>query len=108
MTSDYTVYGFGNTANSFNEVTYPGDRRNCVKCHLANTYTVPLPSTATPTTMPRGYWDPYLPTAAACLGCHDSLSAAVHAYVNTSAIGESCAVCHKEGADNAVGLEHAR
>jgi OmcA/MtrC family decaheme c-type cytochrome len=108
LENDFTVKGFGKSTNNYNEVTYPGDRRDCLQCHLAGTYTVPLPSTATPTTMPRGYWDPYLPTAAACLGCHDSLAAAVHAYVNTSTIGESCAVCHKEGADNAVGLEHAR
>jgi len=108
LSSDFTVYGFGNAPVNFNDVTYPGDRRNCLKCHVGTAYTVPLPATSTPTVMPRGYWDPYLPTAAACLGCHDSTDAAVHAYVNTSPIGESCSVCHKEGADNAVSTEHAR
>ncbi len=109
LTSDFTIMGFNKSVNNFNEVTFPGDRRDCLKCHKAGAYTVPLPSTSTPTTMPRGYWDPYLPTAAACLGCHDSLEAAAHAYLNTSStLGEACAVCHKEGAEDAVSLAHAR
>jgi len=109
LENDYSVYGFGNVKINFNEVLYPGDRRNCLACHVANSYTVPLPSTVTPTTNPRGYWDPYLPTAAACLGCHDSLAAAAHAYTNTSAtLGESCSVCHKEAADASVSQAHAR
>ncbi len=109
LTSDFTIMGFNKSVNNFNEVTFPGDRRDCLKCHKAGAYTVPLPSTSTPTTMPRGYWDPYLPTSAACLGCHDSLEAAAHAYLNTSStLGEACAVCHKEGAEDAVSLAHAR
>jgi len=51
-------------------------------------------------------------TAAACLACHDSLDAAAHALINTAIIqgnqAESCSVCHKESADNAVSLVHAR
>jgi OmcA/MtrC family decaheme c-type cytochrome len=96
---------------SFNEVLYPGDRRDCLRCHVGSTYTVPLPSTATPSTTPRDFWSPMLPTAAACLGCHDSVEAAAHAYVNTAnfSIGpvESCEVCHKESAEFAVSKEHA-
>lgn len=109
LENDFTVKGYGKSTNNYNEVKYPGDRRDCVKCHVAGAYTVPLPSTSTPTVMPRGYWDPYKPTAAACLGCHDSLAAAAHAYLNTSSLlGESCSVCHKEGADVAVSQAHAR
>ena len=109
LTSDFTIMGFNKSVNNFNEVTYPGDRRDCLKCHKAGAYTVPLPASATPAVMPRGYWDPYLPTAAACLGCHDSLAAAAHVYLNTSpTFGEACAVCHKEGADDAVSQAHAR
>ncbi len=109
LTSDFTVKGYGKSTNNYNEVTYPGDRRDCLQCHVTAAYTVPLPASATPTVMPRGYWDPYLPTAAACLGCHDSLAAAAHAYLNTSpTLGESCVVCHKEAADDAVSKAHAR
>ncbi len=108
LAGDYTVYGFGKRAINFNEVLYPGDRRDCLQCHLAGTYTVPLPSVVTPSTTPRGYWDPTRPTAAACLGCHDSIEAAAHAYLNTASIGEACAVCHKESAEAGVSKVHAR
>jgi OmcA/MtrC family decaheme c-type cytochrome len=105
---DYTVYGFGGTPINFNEVRFPGDRRNCAACHVGNTYAVPLPSTATPVTTPRNFWEPTRPTAAACLACHDSTEAAAHAFVNTASFGESCAVCHKEDAEFAVSRVHAR
>ncbi len=109
LTSDFTIMGYGKSTNNFNDVTFPGDRRDCLKCHVAGAYTVPLPASATPAVMPRGYWDPYLPTSAACLGCHDSLEAAAHAYLNTSSsLGEACTVCHKEGADYSVSQVHAR
>ncbi len=108
LESDYTVYGFGKRPVNFNDVTYPGDRRDCLQCHKSGTYTVPLPSSVTPSTTPRGYWNPTLPTAAACLGCHDSLDAAAHAYINTTSLGESCSVCHKESADFAVSEVHSR
>ena len=99
-------YILGNT--NFNEVLYPGDRRNCLRCHVGTTHTVPLPASVTSSTTPRGYWDPTRPTAAACLGCHDSLEAAVHALVNTASFGESCSVCHKESAAFSVSESHAR
>ena len=35
LTQIYTIYGFGTSpANNFNHVLYPGDRRDCVKCHV--------------------------------------------------------------------------
>ena len=108
LTTDYTIYGFGGRPVNFNEVTYPGDRRDCVKCHLAGTYVPPLPSTLTPVTTPRNYWNPTLPTAAACLACHYTVEAAAHAYVNTAPFGESCAVCHEDGAAFGVDQVHAR
>jgi predicted CXXCH cytochrome family protein len=57
---------------------------------------------------PRWFWTPTQPVAATCLACHDSVDAASHAFVNTSSIGESCTVCHKEGAEYAVTKVHAR
>jgi OmcA/MtrC family decaheme c-type cytochrome len=108
LSQDYTIYGFGGSVNNFNDVLYPGDRRDCIKCHDDTTYTVPLPSSVTPSTTPRNFWNPTLPTAAACMGCHDSLSDLVHFFVNTASFGESCATCHSEEDAFAVSAVHAR
>ncbi len=100
------------SSTNFKEVLYPGDRRNCGACHVGTSYTVPLPAGNLSVTTPKNFWSPTMPTAAACLGCHDSVSAAAHAFLNTANFGtmsaESCAVCHKEGAEFAVSQVHAR
>jgi OmcA/MtrC family decaheme c-type cytochrome len=103
LTKDYNIDG-----TSFQEVTYPGDRRNCQACHVAGAYTVPLPDGTTPTDWPANYWTPVQPTSAACLGCHDSVEAAAHAYVNTAPFGEACAACHSSDAEFSVDEVHAR
>ncbi len=104
LTSTFTVVN-----SNFNEVRFPGDRRDCVKCHLPNTYQVPLPDGVLPTVTPRGYMNPTQPIAAACLGCHDKKSAAAHASIMTSpALGESCDVCHGTSADFSLDKVHAR
>jgi len=108
LTQDYSILGSSGTGTSFNEVLYPGDRRDCLQCHVTGSYTVPVASTATPVTWPANPWSPVLPNAAACLGCHDSTEAAAHVSLNTAPFGESCAVCHKESADAAVSKVHAR
>ncbi len=108
LESDFTVYGFGNTAHNYNELHFPGDRRDCETCHVNNSYTLPLRKGLLPTTTPRGYWTPTMPVAAACLSCHDSVEAAAHAFLQTAPFGESCVVCHKEGAEFAVTRAHAR
>jgi OmcA/MtrC family decaheme c-type cytochrome len=108
LSQDFTVYGNGGSRNNYNDVLYPGDRRDCIKCHAAGTYTVPLPDGVIPTITMRDYYSPMQPTAAACLGCHDSKPAAVHAYTMTSALGEACEVCHASDADFGVDQVHAR
>jgi OmcA/MtrC family decaheme c-type cytochrome len=108
LSQDYTIYGYHGSVNTFNDVRFPGDRRDCVKCHASGTYTVPLPDTDIPTITERDYFSPMQPTAAACLGCHDTKPAAVHAYTMTSALGEACEVCHASDADFAVDKVHAR
>jgi OmcA/MtrC family decaheme c-type cytochrome len=108
MTKDYSILGSDGTGTSFNDVRFPGDRRDCMQCHATGTYFTPVPSTATPVTWPANAWSPVLPTAAACLGCHDSTDTASHAFVNTASFGEACSVCHKESADAAVSKVHAR
>jgi OmcA/MtrC family decaheme c-type cytochrome len=108
LTQNFTIWGHGNSQNNYNGVLFPGDRRDCVACHAAGTYTVPLPDGVIPTITLLDYYSPMQPTAAACLGCHDTKPAAVHAYTMTSALGEACEVCHASDADFGVDKVHAR
>lgn len=108
LSRDFTVYGFGNVPHNYNEVRYPGDRRNCVTCHKSGTYQLPLPSGLLPTQAPRDYYTPIQPEAAACLSCHDTAYAAAHAYVNTAPFAEACAACHGNNAEFSVDKVHAR
>ncbi|MGE5235405.1 MAG: OmcA/MtrC family decaheme c-type cytochrome [Acidobacteriota bacterium] len=99
-------YSIGNT--NFNGILFPGDRRDCQKCHLAGTYTVPLPDGVLPTITPSDYYSPMQPTAAACMSCHDAQDAEAHAYTMTTAFGEACEVCHGNDAQFSVDKVHAR
>jgi OmcA/MtrC family decaheme c-type cytochrome len=113
LTQDWTVYGFGGSANNFNEVRFPGDRRNCSKCHTGTAYTLPLPLGIASVNTPRDYFSPQGPATAACLGCHDNRDAAAHAYLNTTSFGgtipaEACATCHGVGKDWDAAKVHAR
>jgi OmcA/MtrC family decaheme c-type cytochrome len=107
LSGDYVIGG-----TSFKEVRYPGDRRDCLQCHVGTSYQIPLPKTNVAVMTPQNLWSPTMPIAAACLGCHDTLEAATHALLNTTIIQtkqiESCAVCHKESAEFAVSASHAR
>lgn len=104
LTNDYTVSG-----TNYSGIRFPGDTRDCVKCHLPKTYQIPLPDGVLPTVTPRGYLNPTQPIAAACLACHDDKPTAAHASIMTSpALGESCNVCHGADADYALDKVHAR
>lgn len=112
LTQDLTIYGFFIPPNppnpiNFNEVLYPGDRRNCETCHEPGTYGVP-PKAVLPVLTPRDFYTPQQPAAASCLGCHDTRDAAAHAFVNTAPFGESCAACHGANAEFSVAKVHAR
>jgi len=96
-----------NTTN-LNGLLFPGDQRNCAKCHVGTTYTLPLPSGLIPTVDPSFWYSPLQPTASVCLSCHNAVSDAAHAYQMTAPFGEACAACHQEGADYAVSKVHAR
>lgn len=112
LTQDFTIYGFGGSKNNFNEVTFPGDLKDCAKCHVNNSHRLPAPTTAGPVTTERDYFSPQGPGTAACLGCHDSRDAAAHAYLNTTTFGgqpaEACGTCHGTNADWSVDKSHAR
>jgi len=104
----YTVYGYRSSFHDFGHVEYPGDLRNCDACHVNDSQQLPLPEGLLATTTPQEWWDPMMPAAAACLSCHDSDSAAAHAYSNTTFFGEACASCHGEGMSYSVDKVHAR
>lgn len=106
--AEYTVYGFGGTPNDFTKVLFPGDRRNCDKCHVNNSQQLPLKENLLPVVNPRGLLNPMGPTAAACLGCHTSRAASAHAYSMTTPIGEACAACHGMNSEFSVNRVHAR
>jgi len=114
LTQDFTVYGFGNVAINFNEVLFPGDRRNCSSCHTGSTYNLPVAVGAAPVVTPRDYFSPQGPGTASCLGCHDNEDAASHAYLNTTTFpgstkpSEACATCHGANSEWSVSKVHAR
>ena len=115
LTQEYTVYGFGGSKNTFNEVRFPGDLRNCAKCHAGTSYTLPLPAGIQPAVTPRDYFSPQGPATVACLGCHDDQASAAHAFLNQTNFGnpsgpsiEACATCHGRGAQFDVVAVHAR
>jgi OmcA/MtrC family decaheme c-type cytochrome len=107
LENEFTIYDAGEPEN-LNEIRFPGDRRNCSKCHEGTSYQLPLPKGLLATITPRGFFSPTPPAATACLACHDSLSAAAHAFVNIAPFGESCATCHAEDSEFAVTRVHAR
>ncbi len=109
LTQDYTIYGYGGTPYTFNEVLYPGDRRNCTACHTtAATANLPVVTGALNVVTKRDYFTPQGPGTAACLGCHDTRDAAAHAYLNTAVFGEACGACHGANSEWSVAVSHAR
>ena len=110
LTQDFTIYGFNGSVNNFNHVLFPGDLRDCVKCHVDGTQQVA--DNAAPgwlaTQTPRDWYTPMQHNAAACLGCHDTQAAAAHAFTMTAPFGEACAACHGANAEFAVDKVHAR
>jgi len=68
-----------------------------------------VPATRIAVNNPRDFINPTPPATAACTSCHTAKSASAHASLNTSpTLGESCDVCHGQGADFAVDKVHAR
>ncbi|MCB1052072.1 MAG: OmcA/MtrC family decaheme c-type cytochrome [Acidobacteria bacterium] len=105
---DFTVYGYRSSVHNYNHVLFPGDRRNCEKCHEPGTQLLPLQNGLLSTITMRDFFTPMFPATAACLSCHDSQDAAAHAFVNTAPFGEACAACHGTGREHAVDKVHAR
>lgn len=107
QTRDYIIYGFGGSVNQFNDTTYPNLLTNCSACHVNGSETLLLDNLAMINDT-RGLTTPVGTNTGACLGCHTSVPAASHALINTSPLGESCAVCHGASAEFAVTKMHAQ
>jgi OmcA/MtrC family decaheme c-type cytochrome len=118
----YLVYGFGSgspgyTIHDFGQVQFPGDLRDCEKCHAQGTELMPpFPGTALGTELTHlnpsngsEVVDGRLgPITSVCTSCHDDDAARAHADSETASNGqESCPVCHSEGRDFAVSMLHA-
>lgn len=77
-----TGYAYGGV--HFNEITYPQDHRNCVKCHSAS-----------PATPQGDNWST-VPSRFACGGCHDAIDWATGAnHLGGPALADNnCSSCH--------------
>jgi OmcA/MtrC family decaheme c-type cytochrome len=108
LNSEYTIYGFGKSVNDFTDIRFPGDLRDCEKCHVNSSEQLPLGDNLLNVTTPRGYINPTPPTTAACIACHTDKTAASHALANTTILGEACVVCHGPDADFSIDKIHSR
>jgi OmcA/MtrC family decaheme c-type cytochrome len=109
----FVVYGGPANApvpTNFAEVRFPGDRRNCTKCHVEGANEIPLPDGVLPTQMPQtdGTMKPLPPITSACVACHTKEAAKAHMDAQTPAGRESCTVCHGRGRDFSVEKVHRR
>jgi len=110
----WVVYG-GTPAKpgpiEFGDIRFPGDRRNCVKCHVPGANEPPLPPGLLPTLIAQadGSIKVIQPITSACVGCHTKEAAQVHMDTMTSVNGqEACVTCHGVKRAFAVEKVHRR
>ncbi|MHB1005102.1 MAG: OmcA/MtrC family decaheme c-type cytochrome [Chloroflexota bacterium] len=106
----YIIYGNRGSVNTFSDVRYPTDRKNCENCHLPQSnYANFVHQGAVPEVVMQGSTTVSVtqPTTAACTGCHDSDKALSHVKAVSPANGpETCVLCHGEGQREAVSVVH--
>ena len=93
------------------DIRFPGDRRNCVKCHVPGANEPPLPAGLLPTLIPQadGTLKAIQPITSACIACHTRETAKAHVETLTASNGqESCVVCHGVGREFSVEKVHRR
>jgi OmcA/MtrC family decaheme c-type cytochrome len=121
----------GGNPVDFSHIRFPNDLANCEACHMSGTYALPEYGRGLPslfefrecTEDPAADADDYCtnpfwvqtatmtlpPATAACTGCHDTETTAVHAELNTALGGrEACANCHGPGSTWDVEVVHSR
>jgi OmcA/MtrC family decaheme c-type cytochrome len=95
----------------FSDIRFPGDRRNCLKCHIPGANEPPLQAGLLPTLIPQadGSVKPTAPITSACIACHTEETTKAHVQTLTASSGqESCVVCHGVGRDFSVEKVHRR
>ncbi len=114
LVTDFAIYGHSGTASDFTDVTYPGDRRDCLRCHVSvAAFSPPIQAGALNSLTPRDLFSPQGPATAACLGCHDAQDFQAHAYINTAnlpsgTVAEACGACHGANSDLSPATVHAQ
>ncbi len=107
--SPYIVYGFRSSVHDFSELRFPGSLQDCETCHLAGTYSLPLPAGVQPTTVTEAgaLVNSTPPEQAVCTACHDRPAVAGHSELQTTSSGiETCEVCHGAGREFDVTSVH--
>jgi OmcA/MtrC family decaheme c-type cytochrome len=110
----FVVYGGPAAApvpTDFSDIRFPGDRRNCAKCHEPGANELPLPAGVLPTFIPQadGGVRALSPIMSACVGCHTREPAKAHMDAQIAAVDrESCVVCHGAGREFAVDKMHRK
>ena len=111
LETEFTIMGRNQSKSNFNEVRFPtaGEQRDCDKCHVNDSYQIPLPKGVIAQTAPRDWINPLQPITGACLSCHTSQATAAHAATMTSdKLGEACAACHGTSSEFSIDKVHAR
>lgn len=93
---------------TWENVGYPGVLSNCNGCHVNNSQQLPLKAGLRDIQEPAGPIPSRKPETNACTSCHATTAAVSHAYLNTTAVGESCAACHGPNAEFSVDKVHAQ
>lgn len=105
----YLLYGADGNVHDFTGLRFPGTLSDCKACHLEDSYALPLPPDALPTTIRQNgrIVSETPPTASACTSCHEDEAVAGHAELETTSSGvETCNVCHGSGREFAVEAMH--
>lgn len=127
-TRDLVVFGSDRQPNNFglrsttgDRVFYPGILQNCRKCHVEETFQLPLKEGVAATTVDTGTLlaDPaddanVTPATAVCFSCHDSSAAVSHMtrnggqfkMVGAQPAAEGCSSCHGASQPQGVDVVH--
>ncbi len=101
---------FGRAVARTADIGFPtaSGQRNCTKCHVGTSYTLPLPAGVLPTTITQAgqVIKALQPIAATCTACHANPQVTGHVQIMTSNNIETCAICHGPGRDFAVDQVH--
>jgi OmcA/MtrC family decaheme c-type cytochrome len=126
LTDPYLLFTPDGTATNVQDLLFPGDLRNCQKCHVTDAagnrteLLIPDKGVLGPDVQPTAHHridakETILetietpPITSVCTSCHDTPVTAAHVQLNTTPAGiETCGICHGDGRDAAVDKVHAK